>query len=147
MEFLPVLDCKGCSRTIWLPPPTQSDTFPNQSPWRWGNRSLNVACLSCNQAFEYLAEDCRWDQPPTDQTETTRNLVTHQFSARCDEKLCQSRLHILAIKTEQSRHRTDVDLLATISAQGILCDTGHANFGRLNGGVGGFADFGNLPDF
>src|SRR5271170_463318 len=121
MDFLPVLLCKGCSRPIWLPPPIQSETSPSQTPWRWGNRSLNVACLSCNQAFEYLGVDCRWDQAQTPQMETTKEMAAHQISVPCGKKPCAGRMHILVVKKREWPPSTGSEIAALLSVTDIPC--------------------------
>ena len=66
MYFLSVVECKSCHRTIWLPPPVQSELAPRQSPWRWGSNARNIACLACKFVFEfsYLGNgDCRQRKP------------------------------------------------------------------------------------
>src|SRR5271156_4086322 len=95
MYFLPALSCMNCSHPIWLPPPIQGETFPSQTPWRWDDRPLNVACLSCNQAFEYWDGECHWSQLETHQMEMTREMAAHQLSVPCGETPCAGRIYIL----------------------------------------------------
>lgn len=132
MDFIPVISCKNCSQPIWLPPPVQSETSPSQIPWRWGNRSLNVACLSCNEAFEYLAVDCHWDQLEPLQIANAREMAAYQLSVPCGRKPCAGRMHILAIKRRERHASSGGEIAGLVSVRDIPCERGHTNSGRLS---------------
>src|SRR5271170_4588509 len=97
MYFLPVLECKSCHRTIWLPPPIESRTAPSRSPWRWGDGPQNVACLSCGTVFEYEAADCRWDQLRSRQMENTEEMAAHLLTVPCGKEQCEGLIQILVM--------------------------------------------------
>ena len=147
MYFLPLLACKNCFQPIWLPPPIQSETSPNQSPWRWGNRSLNVACLSCNRAFEYWAPDCRWRQFPTHQTIGPSRMAVHQLSIPCGIKRCVGRIQILVIAKPGSPPLEGSQIAASLYVSALPCNTGHEYTGPINVPTGQSLSFEELKSF
>ncbi len=130
MYFLSILECKSCHRTIWLPPPTEANSSPSQSPWRWGTGSLNVACLSCKQAFEYSEPDCRWDLLRSRQIETTKDMAAHQLVIACESQQCSGLISILVITKRGLPQSESSAIAATLIARGIQCDRGHKNIGQ-----------------
>lgn len=133
MILVPVLFCKKCSRPIWLPPPIQFDVPPSQSPWRWGNRSLNVACLACNRVFEYTDPNIRWGQLRNRHTERIGGMAIHQLSVPCGIENCAGRIHILVAVERGSPPSVGGEIVANLFAKEVQCEKGHKNTGSSSG--------------
>jgi hypothetical protein len=127
--YSPVLFCKNCRAPIWLPPCSRYETYPDQSPWRWGNRSLNFACLACRQVFEYSESDCLWSSPLTQKME----MIVHQLSAPCGMERCAGLIHIFVAMKKVSPRIEGASILSSIYARGIPCEKGHENAGPATG--------------
>ena len=60
MPFYPVLSCKSCSHSIWLPFPSPDETPQRQIPWPPDGMPRNFGCSLCKRVYEYSPEDVRW---------------------------------------------------------------------------------------
>lgn len=147
MNFIPVLACKNCSQPIWLPPPTRSERVPSQSPWRWGNPHLTVACLSCIQAFEYSEQDCHWDQSPTPERVGSARMTVHQISVKCEVEWCVGRLQILVIAKPGWPPPEPSEIAASLYAVAIHCERGHEYSGPIEAPTGQSLSFSELKSF
>jgi hypothetical protein len=132
MTFLPYLQCKNCPGHIQLPLPIQGDKSPRQIAWPWGSLSGNFLCQLCMRPSLYWAEDCRWRPAQnTDLHQTTKPLAVHQIDVPCGIRRCPNLLHILAVMPLESHVPEAASLVMTIGLNGIICDSDHANHGRI----------------
>jgi hypothetical protein len=125
MYFLRVLSRNGEPHPIWLPPPIQCGTSPSQSPWRRGDRSLNVACLPCKHVSEYSEPNCRWEPvQSTAQLETCRNTAIYLLAVPCGVKLCTHLINILLIANRDEPPSADSETVTSLFAMGVVCNNG-----------------------
>lgn len=120
------LSQKDCPRAIWLPPPIQYKRFPNQSWWRWGDRSLNVACLQCKRVCEYLEPNCRWNRvESTVQLEASRKMAIYLLSVPCGEERCVNLINILVISNRDQPSLAESESVTSLWATDVVCGKGH----------------------
>jgi hypothetical protein len=134
MYFLSVVECKSCHRTIWLPPPVQSELAPRQSPWRWGSNARNIACLACKFVFEYEAGDCRWEQLRLHQVEVAQELASHLLILPCGAEQCEGQIRIFVFAKRGLPAEEATEIAASLFARGIQCGRGHRSTG-ISAGV------------
>jgi hypothetical protein len=126
MYFLRVLSRNGEPHPIWLPPPIQSETSPSQSPWRQGDRSLNVACLPCKHVSEYSEPNCRWEPvQSTAQLETCRNTAIYLLAVPCGVRQCTYLINILLIAKKGMTPSEGDEIANSLFAMGVVCENGH----------------------
>jgi hypothetical protein len=126
MYFLRVLSRNGEPHPIWLPPPIQYETSPSQSPWRPGDRYLNVACLSCKHVSEYSESDCRWmPVQSTDQLETCRNTAIYLLAVPCGVKQCTYLINILLIAKKGLTPSEGDEIVNSLFATEVVCNNEH----------------------
>ena len=126
MDFLPVLTRNGCPHTIWLPLAIQAQTFPSQSPWRWGDRSLNVACLSCKRVYEYSESHCQWHRVDnTAQFQATMQKAVYLLVVPCGVERCGYLINILVITNQDEPPSEDSEIVTSLFAMGVSCGNEH----------------------
>ncbi len=125
MYFIPVLDCQNCLQPILLLPPIQFGTFPNRTPWPWGNASQNFACLSCKQVYEYQASNCRWLPLHLNQIDAYRGLANYLLSVPCGEErqICQIDMIVVARKELPASEGNEI--ASGLYLKDVLCGIGH----------------------
>ena len=131
MDFLPYLQCKECHKPMSLPLPIQDETPPRRILWPWGALSGNFLCPSCWHVSSYLAEECRWPHvESTAQHQNENEMAIYQIDIPCDKTPCLSHLHMLAVMPLGSYEAEAASLLRPVDLNGMLCDNGHANYGK-----------------
>ena len=132
MYQLAALVCRHCHQPILLPPSTRSGTFPNQTPWLWGNEPQNVACLSCKQVFECSAEDFFWHPARSkDQLDETKETAAHLLVVPCGVKQCAGLIRILVIARRGLPPSEGNEIAHSLNATGAVCGNGHRTTFRV----------------
>jgi hypothetical protein len=122
-----------CPHTIFVPPAIQSDTLPWSSPWRWGDRSLNVACLLCSRVYEYSKLNSQWEWVGSNERlETLRKMGVHLLSVPCGVAHCSHLIEILIPASPESGLFADDETLMRLWVRMASCGNGHRTTFRVS---------------
>jgi hypothetical protein len=130
MPFYPVLSCKSCSHSIWLPFPSPDETPQRQIPWPLDGLSRNFGCTPCSRVYEYSAEDVQWRHVGSpDQVLPSKPLAIYRISVPCGQRQCAGLIHIQVVAIEGLPAPAVVAALNRPYAVTISCERGHASNG------------------
>jgi hypothetical protein len=79
----------------------------------------------------YSPEECHWGHVQNkDPSKTTKQTAIHRISVRRGKAPCVDQLHILAVVPMGFDVEAAASLLGSVDLNGILCDSGHPNYGH-----------------
>lgn len=130
MSFYPVLSCKSCSHSIWLPFPSPDETPQRQIPWPRDGKPRNFGCSLCKRVSEYSPGDVQWRHAGSpDQFLPSKPPAIYRISVPCGQDKCAGLIHIQAVTIEGLPDQAVVAELHQAYAVNIPCERGHVSNG------------------
>jgi hypothetical protein len=115
-----------CPHVIFIPPALESDAIPWRSAWRWGERTLNVACLLCSRVYEYSSRNSSWEWVGSaERLNAVERLATHLLSAPCDTPGCRDLVEVLVVADRDLKLTVDSKHIGDLWVWSARCRKGH----------------------